>query len=164
MGTVVAFEEPRSTSGFVLPAGALIQQGFGLRKVESFDAAVGSDEIGYFFSRNEENTIALVLDGKVAAGGVSIDDYQELPAEHMDKLRAFGRTVTVPRQLVSVRQGLGPTLVDRVRELLISLEQSDEGLQLLEGLKKTRRFDPLSPEAEESLHELERLIELVRND
>ena len=164
VGTVVAFEEPRSTSGFVLPAGTLIQQGFALREVESPDAAVASDEIGYLFSRDEENTIALVLDGKVAAGGVSIDDFEELPAELKEKLKSFGRTITVPRQLVSVRPGLDRALADRVRALLIGLEQSDEGLQILNRLKKTARFDPLPADAGESLQELERLIKLVGDD
>ena len=50
LGKLVAFEEPFSTSGFVLPAGTLIQRGFTLRQVSGPDAPVASDEIGYFFS------------------------------------------------------------------------------------------------------------------
>ena len=158
---MIAFEEPRSTSGFLLPAGTLIQRGFTLTEVSGPGAQVSADEIGYYFSRDEENTVELVLRDAIAGGGVSIEDYQELPAELMDQLVVFDRTITVPRQLVSVRPGLDPELVRRIQRLLIDLDQSDEGLALLEGLKKTQKFDLLPPEAEESLDELRELMKLV---
>ena len=71
VGKVVAFEELYSTSGFILPAGTLIKKGFKLREVSGPDEDVSPNEIGYFFSRDEENTIELVLDGQVAAGGIA---------------------------------------------------------------------------------------------
>ena len=57
MGKVVVFEELYSTSGFILPAGTLIKKGFKLREVSGPDEDVSPNEIGYFFSRDEENTI-----------------------------------------------------------------------------------------------------------
>ena len=50
VGKVLAFEEPYSTSGFVLPAGTLIQRGFHLKQVSGADQLAGPGEIGYFFS------------------------------------------------------------------------------------------------------------------
>ena len=164
LGRVVAFEEPRSTSGFTLPAGTLIQRGFTLREVSGPDATVEPDEIGYLFSGDEENTFDLVLEGKVAAGGVSNEDYEELPAEFKQKLNAFDRTITVPRQLVSLRPGLDGSLGEKVRDLLVGLDQTEEGRQILEGLKKTKTFDELTVEAEKALQGLDQLIELVAND
>ena len=70
-GTVLAFESPDSTSGFVLPAGHLVQQGYTLREVASPDSPVDGDEIGYYFSDDEENSVALLLAGNVAGGGFS---------------------------------------------------------------------------------------------
>ena len=70
-GKVIALEEPHSTSGFVLPAGTLIQRGFRLREVDGPGARVGPDEIGYFFTFDEQDTIALMMRGLVAAGGIS---------------------------------------------------------------------------------------------
>ena len=143
VGKVVAFEEPRSTSGFVLPAGTLLQRGFKLREVEGPDATVAADEIGYLFSGDEENTFELILEGKVAGGGVSNGDFEDLPADMKEKLAIFDETMSVPRQLVSVRPGLDRPIVNKVQQLLISLDQTDEGRSILEGLKKTSRFDPL---------------------
>ena len=71
MGKAVGFEELYSTPGFILPAGTLIKKGFRLREVSGPDEDVSPNEIGYFFSREEENTIELVLNGQVAAGGIT---------------------------------------------------------------------------------------------
>jgi phosphonate transport system substrate-binding protein len=163
-GKVVAFEEPYSTSGFILPAGTLIENGFHLRQVNSPDEAVGPNEIGYVFSLDEENTIEMVLDGRVAAGGVANLDYNELPAELMNQLEIFGQTITVPRQLVSARPGLEPALVDKVEALLIGLEQTDRGRKILEDLQGTSRFDRISEESQVALGELEELMQLVAKE
>ena len=74
---------------------------------------------------------------------------------------SFDRTVSVPRQLVSVRPGLEPELVDKIRKLLIVLDQTEEGRQLLAGLKKTTKFDALPEDSEESLTELRELMKLA---
>ena len=161
VGKVIAFEERFSTSGFVLPAGTLIQRGFSLREVRSPQEEVAPDEIGYFFTQDEENTMELVLQGLVAGGGVSNQDYAELPQELKDKLVALDRTVEVPRQLVSVRPGLDRELVDRVTELLASLDGTDEGRDILEGIKKTKKFDRLPADSETKLAELRRLMDLL---
>lgn len=108
LGKVLAFEEARSPSGFVLPAGTLLQRGYVLREVAGPDAEVGPNEIGYLFSRDEQNTLDLVLEGRVAGGGVSNGDYEELPSELKGQIMAFDKTIAVPRQLVSIRTGLDP--------------------------------------------------------
>ena len=161
VGRVLALEEPNSTSGFVLPAGTLVQLGYNIREILSPEAVVKPGEIGYFFSRDEENTIELVLAGRVAGGAISNLDYGELPSELMDQLVSFDRTISLPRQLVSVRPGLDPSLVSKVRELLMGLENTEEGRQLLDGLKRTKRFDPLPKEAEATLQQLTELMQLV---
>lgn len=163
-GKVVAFEEPYSTTGFILPAGTLIENGFHLRQVNSPDEAVGPNEIGYLFSLDEENTIEMVLDGRVAAGGVANLDYDELPAELMSLLAVFGQTITVPRQLVSARPGLDQALVDKVEELLIGLEKTEQGRRILEDFKGTSRFDRVSEESQAALRELEHLMRLVAKE
>ena len=161
VGKVLAFEEPFSTSGFALPAGTLIQRGFTLIEVDHPDAFVPSDQIGYFFTGDEENTVELVLQGKVAAGGISNQDYEELLPELKQRIITLDRTIAVPRQLVSVRFGLEPGLVAKVRDLLIGLDQTPEGRQILEGLKQTQKFDLLPPDSEAALAEFNQLRKLL---
>ena len=163
-GGIVAFEEPFSTSGFILPAGTLIQLGFDLAEVDGPGSAVADDVIGYFFSRDEENTIELILSGQVTGGGISDQDYEALPTEIPEQLVTLGRTIAVPRQLVSIRSDLDPELASELRDILIGLEQTPEGVQILTRLKKTTRFDALPLTSAVSLAQLERLIKLVSGE
>lgn len=161
LGKTIAFESPHSTSGFVLPAGTLVDRGYDITPIETADDPVAPDEIGYLFTGDEENILEYVLQGKVAAGGISNQDYDKLPQQLKEGLVTFGRTISVPRQLVTVRPGLDSALVLEVRALLLSLDQTEEGQRLLEGLKKTRKFDPLPPASESALEELKTLMKLV---
>ena len=164
LGKVVAVEEPYSTSGFVLPVGTLVQRGFSLKQVNQRDARLRSNEIGYYFSWDDKNTVELVLRGEVAGGVIDNVSYDELAPDYGDQIVAIDRTVAVPRQLVSVRAGLKPTLLSRVRDLLIALERTEEGRGLLEGLKKTAKFDELPAESVVGLRELQEMMSLVARE
>ena len=161
VGKILAFEEPYSTSGFILPTGTLIQRGLTLTEVSGPDASVAADEVGYYFSSDEENTVELVLSGRVAGGGASNLDYEELPPDLLQQIIAFDETISVPRQLVSIRPGLDAGLVRKISELLIGLELTEEGRQILDGIKQTTKFDVLPPETTASLQGLRELISLL---
>ncbi len=162
VGKVIAFEEPHSTSGFLLPAGTLIDRGFTLEPVETPDATVAASKIGYLFSQDEENSVELVISGQVAGAGISNGDFDELPAEIKERIVLFDKTIEVPRQLVSVGRDLDGEVVERVRELLAGLDETEEGRRLLAGLKKTSKFDPLPPDSDAALRKLSELIKLVK--
>ena len=164
VGKVVAFEEPHSTSGFVLPAGTLVQRGYTLTEVVALSSKVAPDEIGYYFTRDEQNTLELVLRGDVAGGGVSNQDYDELPAEVKSRIVNFDSTVQVPRQLVTVRAGMDREIVATMARLMEALGGSEEGRELLVHLKKTKKFDALPPESGAALAELRKLMDLVASN
>lgn len=162
LGKVIAFEDPVSTSGFVLPAGTLVQQGFTLTQVDGPGEIIDPFKIGYFFSEHEDNTVELLLRGSVAGAGVSNQDYDKFSEELKERVVAFDRTVAVPRQLVSARRDLSPELTAQIRELLIGLEHEEGSEELLAGLKNTTRFDELPDESTAALEQLGQLIRLVR--
>ena len=49
----------------------------------------------------------------------------------------------------------------KVRELLIGLDSTDEGREILEGLKKTKKFDPLPADSLSAMTDLIQLMRLV---
>ena len=161
VGRVIAFEDKSFTSGFLLQAGSLLQKGLSIKLVSRPDSPVGPDEIGYIFTGDEENTMELVLQKKVAGGGVSNLDYEELPAELKDQIAVIGRTIEIPRQLVSVRPGLGPELTSKALELLIGLDETASGLELLANLKRTTRFDEVPEDSKGALDQVKGFISLV---
>jgi len=161
LGKVIAFKNPYSTSGFALPAGSLMQRGFNLKMVGGARARVASDEIGYLFSQDAEDTVELTLRGVVAGGAVSNRDYEKIPSEVRQHLVILDRTMAVPIELVSVRLGLQSELVDSIRGHLLGMDQTEEGLRVLKNLENTARFDALPHDAEISLVEFSSLMTLL---
>lgn len=124
-GRVVAFQEEHSTTGFLLPAHVLRKRGYRLREVRGPRESVAPEEVGYFFSGDEENTVDMLRTGRVGVGAISNQDLTALPEEIRGQMRVVARTESLPRQLVSVRPGLDPELVSRLRQLLLGLTDDD---------------------------------------
>ena len=98
LGKVVAFEDPHSISGFLLPAGTLVDRVFQILEVSRPQEPVAPDEIGYFFTHEEENTFELMFRGEAAGGAVSNQDFLEftnLDKELKAQLMAVDHTVSV---------------------------------------------------------------------
>ena len=99
----------------------------------------------------------------MAAGGVSLGDYEELSLELKERITTIGATIVVPRQLASVSPELEPETVERVTELLLGLDETADGSTLLAGMKDTTQFTLLGDEHGEAVSELSRLMRLVES-
>jgi hypothetical protein len=80
-----------------------------------------SDDIGYFFTLDEENTFELMFRGEVAGGATSNQDF--LDFTHIDnklkaQLMAVDHTVSVPLQFVSGRADLDADITTTIVDLL----------------------------------------------
>lgn len=158
VGRVVAFEEPHSTTGFLLPFAAFAEKGLDLVERRYPRDRVDEDRVGYYFSGDEENSVALVLDGVVTAAALSTEDWNELPPEYRDELELISQTRTLPRQLVSVRSDLPEAVEAPLREELLALGgarlEEDSGAWSWD-------FRPLTPKAEAELARIESLAEEI---
>ncbi len=160
-GRVISVEKPHSTSGYILQAGTLRQRGFNLIEVAAPDEPVGPDKIGYFFARDEDNIVELLRERRVAGGALSNQELDALPPEVRERFRVLLRSIVVPRQLVSVSPDVDPALSNRIVSLLEGLDETEEGLEILLNLKKTRKFDALPEESKTALSNLQELIDLA---
>lgn len=148
-GKMIAFEDAGSTSGYILPKALFVSQGFTLAEKPEATSSVNPDEVGYYFTGSTENSFALLLAGKVDAVAVQFDDYDELPADQKDQTEVIGKTQAVPRHLVMASPKLTSTLRQAIINVLMNMENSEEGLSLLAATEETARFDlfpPLGPE------------------
>ena len=121
LGKVVAFEDSHPTEGFLLPAGTLVDRGFQILVVSRARERVTPDDIGYFFTLDEENTFELTFRGEVSGGAVSKEDF--LDFTHVDKklkaqLMGVDHTVRVPLQFVSGRADLDADIMETIIDLL----------------------------------------------
>jgi len=158
-GKMIAFEDPGSTSGYFLPKVLLLKKGFTLMEKPGLDAKVSPKEISYVFASSNVNVVNLVLSDRVAAGAFSNDDYGVLDEKRRAAVTILAQTEMFPRHLVSVRKDLDPTVRNRLKEILLSMHQDDEGRGIMQQTDNTTKFD-LLPGGEESVRR--KLVETFR--
>jgi phosphonate transport system substrate-binding protein len=159
-GKTLTFEEPFSSSGYIFPKMALLQEGLKLVPKTGPSESVGPEEVGYKFSLDDENTMVWVLRGKVVAGATDNHSYSEQSRENLSSLKIIYRTFSFPRHIVSHRADLPPKLVARAKEVLIKMGQSEEGREVLREFERTTKFDELPSEAVSRLLQARKFIDV----
>lgn len=158
-GKMIAFEDAGSTSGYFLPKLLLFEKGFSAVEKPSLEAKVLAREIGYIFASTDKNVVKLVRQEKVAAGAISNDDYASLDETTKASFSILVESESLPRHLVSVRRNLPEPVVERLKEILLSMHQDDEGQKILRQTDNTTKCDTL-PGGEEAFRR--KVIELYR--
>ena len=162
-GNMMAFDTSFSTSGFLLPAVYLVENGVNLVGKKSADDPVEDHEVGFVFSYDDENTLQWVLSGLVTAGAT--DDYNfytAFPSEAVEKMVVLGKTETVPRQVVVARPGIDPELLEAVKQILVTAHESESGQNALEPFQTTR-FDEFPEGIEAAQMRMRELMEVVED-
>lgn len=144
-GKMVAFEDPTSTSGYILPKALFENQGFTTTEKQEATSSVAQEEIGYFFSGSTDNSIALLLAGKINAAAIQFDDYEELPADQKDQTKVIVKTQAVPRHMVMASPKLSAAFRRAISAVLLDMENSEDGLAMLALTEETTRFDDFPP-------------------
>lgn len=136
-GQVIAFEEAFSTSGYMLPLSYLLQEGFDPIEVASPETAVSQGQIGYTFSTADDTTIQWVISGVIQAGVIDNVTFQRLSEETQAQLRIIAETEDVPRQMVLAQPGMDDTLVAAITEVLLTMDEDEDGQAALEAFQTT---------------------------
>lgn len=157
-GKTLVFEDKGSTSAFLVPAGILLSQGFQLYELSSPRENPPEDKIGYFFSDEysksggEANMMSWVHRNIVAAAAFSnLDWKKEIPEQVKHQLQIIHTSSSIPRSLILVRPNLPPQFKQDLLDILLSAHENLKGQQALQAYKKTKKFDAITPEIEQSL-------------
>ncbi len=140
-GKRIAFQEPDSTSGFMLPAGLLRREDMTLRELPSRATPPGGNEVGYIFTKDDKNTLAWLYKGWVDAAATDPQNYEKLARAKPGSVRIIARSIDVPRQVVIRRNGLEEELADHIGSILVAMDQTESGRSTLKQFNKTTRFD-----------------------
>ncbi|WP_413165447.1 phosphate/phosphite/phosphonate ABC transporter substrate-binding protein [Capilliphycus salinus ALCB114379] len=160
-GYKVAFDDPTSTSGYVLPMVHMIEAGLNMNKKESPDESVQPDEVGYVFSQDDQNNIQWVISGRVDAAAIDHRSFLNIPAESREAMTVLAETEKVARHVVLVRGGLDPQLVEQIKQILLNMDQSPEGREVMENFEETTKFDNFPTEGD--IDRMRELYEKVKN-
>lgn len=160
-GHMMAFDNEYSTSGFVLPAVTLSAQGINLVGKENYNAPVAADETGFVFSYDDENTLQWILSGFVDAAVT--DDYyfeQVFSDEVRTNLVELARTDFVPRQVVVVSPTIAPPLLEKITQILLTADKTEEGQAALEPFQTTR-FDHFPEGIERASATMREMVNII---
>lgn len=161
-GQMIALEEHSSSAGYMLPLVHLIQASMNPVEKADPDSRVAADEVGYVFSWDDDNTVQWVLSGRVAAGVVDDEAYEEFSEENPGVLALLAETEWITRhQLGVVRPSVAPPLMEAIVTLLVDLDETEDGPAIMEP-SKTERFDDLSEEWEAALTRIQEMYELIQ--
>ncbi len=164
LGHTVAFGEPFSTSGFLMPKATLASSGLRLVNYEDPAASIPANRVGYIFSNDAENTMFWVLKGKVVAGALNADYFEPLAGSRVDELRVLSTTEAVPRNVVCVRSSLGPEVIRAIERVLLEMHLTDEGRMILDDFEGTTKFDRFPNGAEQDLAGIMEFLPYVEED
>ena len=163
-GRMIAFGEPFSTTGFLLPKATLAAAGLELDHFQDPAATVAPGNVGYVFSNDSENTMFWVLKGKVTAGAVNEEYFGMLAGRRADELRVLYRTKTLPRNIVCARASLDPELMSAIVDVLLSMKDDDEGRSVLQAFEGTTDFDRFPQGDEQALADVVAMLPFVESD
>lgn len=161
-GRVIAFDTPDSTTAYMLPLTYMIEAGLKTVELPSADSVVPADEVGYVFALDQDTVTDWLITGKVSAGAFSdLDLIDDVPAEVRDQIIVLAETEPLPRYLTLTSAGMDPAEVEAIKTLLMNLNQTPEGLEILKTNEKTAKFDEV-PNAEAMLARMRQLYELIK--
>jgi len=149
-GKTMVFEDPGSTSGYLMPKFFLQRNGFKLAEKKDFDANATPGQVSYVFAYRQEKLLDMVFTKQAAAGAISDDDHAKLSEELKSEISVLAQTERLPRHLVSVRADLPPQTVARLTDILVAMQEDPEGRKILNNTDRTTKFDRL-PGGEEGL-------------
>lgn len=160
-GHNIAFDDPTSTSGFVLPVVHMMEAGLNMSQKESSNETVEPDEVGYVFSQDDQNNIQWVISDKVDAAAIDHRSFLNIPEESRQEMTVLAETEEVARHVVLVRPGLDPKVVEGIKTILLNMDQSPEGQEVLEKFEETAKFDNFPTESD--ISRMRELYQKVKN-
>jgi phosphonate transport system substrate-binding protein len=149
-GKTIVFEDPGSTSGFLMPKFFLQRNGFKLAEKKDFDVDAIAGQVNFLFAYRQEKILDMVFTGEVAAGAISDDAYSRLSQAQKAEMTVLAQTERLPRHLVSVRVDLPQQTAARLTDIMVAMHEDPEGQKILKKTDRTTKFDRL-PGGEEAL-------------
>ena len=166
-GRMIAFEDPGSTSAYFLPKAELIKRGYRLTEKLTPADPVAPDEIGYYFSMSDEQVVTDVMNGTAAAGAqqeAEIFQYLTETGQADNSAALLLVTRDIYRSMVLVRRDLNPELKAALKQLLLAMDQTPEGLAVLKQFRKTAAFGEFLPSPEAALGSIKELSKFVEKE
>ena len=162
-GRMMGFEDPGSTTGFLMPLAMLRQEGLTAVEIpRNGHPAPGT--IGYAFADEEVNIAVWVGRGIVDAGAISDQDWEDVqrtPDPIKQDLVIFHTGDLLVRSSIVARGDLDPGLKAGLKKVLAPMHTAPAGQEALKAYYDVAKYDEITGAAEESIAMVRRLYPLV---
>jgi len=155
-GKVIAFEEPHSTSATVLPRMLFEEKKIKLHHMESAEIAK-TDAVNFIYGA-DGSALNVLMTGRVDAATTILREIDRLKPEVRDGLKVIGKTISVPRQLISVRGNLDPKLVKALKKILVTMDSDPEGQGVLKRQQNTNKIDEIPAASIDQFKQINRYV------
>ncbi|WP_375572765.1 phosphate/phosphite/phosphonate ABC transporter substrate-binding protein [Ahrensia marina] len=163
-GAVIGFQEPDSTSGYLLPVSLLLEAGLPLQHMRQDHQQPDEDSVGYVFTGDDRNTALALVRGTIDAGATDNQGFEALQVAQPDRFRALARSIEVPRQIVVRSAELDETLGSAISSTLRSMTDSPEGIQVMASFHNTTRFDDFPRGIEGTFGPIHTILDEIREN
>lgn len=166
-GRSIVFQNPSSTSAYVLPAMDLLNAGLPLQLLLSPMDKPDPASVGYLFARSELNISTWVHKRLADAGAMSNLDWnnpQRMPPSYRADFVVIDRSDAVPRAIEMVRGDLDQRIRARLREVLLEAGNDPDAREALLQFFGTTGFHPVDATTEASLRALGQGVSRVRSE
>lgn len=137
-GKTIAFEDPFSTSSYFVPKKALERQKLVLSNEEK-----NKEHIKYVFSKNEMNSSAWVVFGKVDAATTDSVTFNKFDKK---LYKIIYKSDFIARQLVSFSKNIKAELKKEIINILLNMHNDLEGKIALRNFSETKKFSLIKDE------------------
>lgn len=164
-GHTIAFQNPSSTSAYVVPAMGLLREGLPLQLLLSPMDNPDPASVGYLFARSELNIATWVHKGLADAGTMSNLDWnnpERMPPSYRADFVVIDRSEAFPRAVEMVRGDLDRRIRDRLREVLLEAGKDPDAREALLRFFRTTGFHPVDETTAASLRSLGEGVSRVR--
>ena len=127
----------------MLPALTIGRQGLVLSPKESTYSPAPADKLGYIMAFDNETQAAWVERGRVQAAAMAEGDFEDLAKTALEPLRQLFVTPFVPYHVMTHRPGLDARLVERIKTVLKSAHETEQGASVLGAFERTAKFDDI---------------------
>ncbi len=163
-GHSIAFEDPGSTSAYLVPRVTLELAGIELLPLAAPGSDVPEGVVGYSFAEGEANVVAWVHRGLADVGVVSNLDWEnddEAPAFLRNDLIVIHETPPIIRSLMLVRSSLAPEMKARLSEILQGMHETEDGRRTLERYFRVSRYDRIDGAALDGLETVRQIRQFM---
>lgn len=163
-GKLVAFDDPFSSSGYLIPKSMLLAQGLETQEILNSRERISDDKVGFIFSNDDNNTVYWIFKGRTDAGAVSPKEFAKFDKKVPGALKILARSIDVPRHVLLHGEHVETATVDALGDFLVAMEQSEEGRAILKKFQKTARFDRFPQGVEATFAPIEQMLDLLDGD